>query len=237
MRTALFRTALVLAIPFAVACPEPPPGGVGNNPGAGGAPPPPPGGQGGGGESAGAGGSAGPGEDGSRIPAGMRIEPEGFELAEGEGVKLSGTVSYAGDQEGDLRVELLQSTDAESPPALLHAINLDKLGPWSVVVPEDLGEIRLVAYIDLDQNGPSPGEPMAMLDHGVQIGTDPVQGIDLVIEDGAEPPTTPGGVEPTEGQPIPEPPPGEAPADAPVEAPADAPVEAPADAPVEAPVE
>lgn len=174
MRDAL-RSSLLLSALLSIGCPEPPPGVVGQGqPGA------QPGGDGG--NQAGP-GDAGPAADssGSRIPVGMRLEPEGFGLKEGEGVVLSGVVSYDGDVEGQARVEILQSTDDESPPSLLHAVNLDALGPWSVIAPRDLGAVRVVAYIDTDQNGPSPLEPMAQPAEPVVVGTEDIAGIDLVL--------------------------------------------------------
>lgn len=140
-------------------------------------------------------------DDGSRIPPGMRIEPPGFGLEEGEGVKLSGEVNYEGGLSGQLRVEILQVASVDSPPVLLHAVNLDKLGPWSVVAPAGLGQVDVMAYVDLDQNGPDGDEPQGVVEGGVTVGDVdiPNLALNLLVP---EPPATPDPVEgeaPAEG--------------------------------------
>lgn len=214
----------LLVVLLATGCPEPP-SDLGTAP-------PPSGPTGGGGAVAGGGEGGGgqpvtSGENGGRIPPGMRIEPEGFDLEEGEGVKLSGSIAYDGEIDGQLRVEILQPGGEGQGPQLLHALTLDGLGTWSVIAPTDLGEINVVAYLDRDQNGPSLEEPAALPKGGIDVGQADISGIDLVLS-----------VQGSEGSGKQPPPPTlEAPAAAPVEAPAEAPpegeaVEAPAQDPV-----
>jgi hypothetical protein len=121
-------------------------------------------------------------DESSRIPAGMRIEPPGFGLEPGEGVKLSGTVSYPGELDGQLRVEILKEGDEEGAPSLLHAVNLEAIGPWSVVAPRKLGKVSIMAYIDYDQNGPDSYEPQGEVPGGVKVGKEDLSGLDIALE-------------------------------------------------------
>jgi len=171
MRIASLKsTSLLLALVVA-GCPEPPPDVVGGSEG-------PSTSSGGDGE------MAEPGDlssSGGRIPPGMRIEPPGFGLEDGEGVKISGTIAYEGELDGQLRVEILQSGGKGAGPQLLHALTLDELGAWSVVAPSGLGEVNLVAYLDRDQNGPSSDEPTALLEDAVDVGKVDISGLELVL--------------------------------------------------------
>ncbi len=234
MRSILFAACSLMLL----GCPEPPPGVVTPDqtptaPASGGAA---------------SGGSGGPAasqgtvvepamDDGTRIPPGMRIEPQGFGLEEGEGVKLSGEVSYAGGLGGQLRVEILQVTGADAAPVLLHAVNLDQLGTWSVVAPPGLGRVDVMAYVDLDQNGPDAGEPQGVIEGGVDVGDSDISGLDLVLAV-PEPPPVPAAAtdpEPVEGEPAAE---ALAEGEVPAEGAAPAPVGPPsADTPPEAPAE
>jgi len=111
----------------------------------------------------------------------MRIEPLGFELADGEGVELSGTITISDEllAAGQLRIEILSGGGAE--PTLLHAEILEQGGPWSVIAPKDLGEIQILAYIDENANGPSADEP-----HGeiveVDVEDEALPGLDFAVE-------------------------------------------------------
>ncbi len=227
MRARTFATPALLLTALCTGCPEPPSDIV--TPGGGPAPAP-----GAGPAEVPAAGDAGAVPAGGAMPTptvtadgqiapGMRIEPPGFGLEEGEGVLLSGTVVYDGPVEGQLRVEILQPGAEAQPPQLLHAINLDGLGPWSVIAPTGLGEVNVLAYIDLDQNGPSPGEPMTPPDNAIVVGEVDLIDIELALStEQAPPPVKDGegaapaeaaGAAPADGEPVPPPPEGEAPAD------------------------
>ncbi len=184
MNTAAFSRLAPLILLVATACPEPPPDLVtpsqapGNPNVAGGGSPAPPGA---GGAGDGTAIPEDPATSGARIPAGMRIEPPGFGLEKGEGPLLAGTLTFDGEVDGDLRVEILQSGGEGMGPQLLHAITLDEMGPWSITAPEGLGEVSIVGYLDRDQNGPSPEEPNALIESGVVIGKADITGIELVL--------------------------------------------------------
>jgi len=112
-----------------------------------------------------------------------RSQPPGFEVAEGEGVLLSGSVSYQGQVQGKLRVDFLREGGSNEIPAALHTLSLDAPGPWSVEVPEGFGPIGIVAFIDTDQDGPSRNEPKVVLSGTLQVESEPISGIELLIED------------------------------------------------------
>lgn len=139
-------------------------------------------------------------------PDGERPNNAQFEVAEGEGVTLSGTITYAGDQSGQLRMDFLTVAE-NSHPSLVHAMSIDAVGPFSIEVPKDFGELHLVSFIDVAGDGPSPTDPAATAK--VSIGSEDVGDITLALSD--EPDLgelTPGG--PADG---PAPTPGEAPAE------------------------
>ncbi len=203
MRSISSGLPILLSI-LLIGCPEPPPDVVtpGQAPTAGG---------GGTAVAAAAGdGVASPDDPataGGRIPPGMRIEPPGFGLEEGEGVKLSGSLSYEGEVDGELRVEILQAGGEGAGPQLLHAITLDALGPWSVIAPAGLGEVTVVAYLDRDHNGPSPDEPAGLLESAVDVADIDIAGLDMTLADsgpegmeGLEDKVPPAGAAPAEGE-------------------------------------
>ncbi len=80
-------------------------------------------------------------------PTTLTVEP-------GQGVKISGVIAFDGTPAGTVRIDLI-GTDGK----VVHVMTLEKLGPWEVEVPKDLGELRVMGFIDADGNGPSEYEP------------------------------------------------------------------------------
>jgi hypothetical protein len=121
-----------------------------------------PGPEGPGGEGPGAGGPGGPppGGPGAGGPEG-RPDNAHFDVAEGEGVTLSGTMSYDGEQAGSIRLDFLVIDAGGTAPKLMHAESLNEMGAWSLDVPKDFGELIVVGFIDADADGPSPTDPAA----------------------------------------------------------------------------
>lgn len=140
----------------------PPVGGDPGMGGAGGGTPPP--------GDPGAGGGAPGGDAASMGPASLNVTP-------GEGVKLSGTMEYAGTVTGSTRIDLLSKEGR-----LVHVMTLDAVGPWEVEVPKDYGEIKVSAFIDTDGNGPSTYEPAG--EATATIGQEPVAGVVVKLTDG-----------------------------------------------------
>ena len=148
----------------------------------------------------------GGGAPGSGPPAGSRPAPTGFTLTPGEGVKLSGTVTYSGSAKGTIRVDFLRNPEGSPYPELMHSVELTEPGPWEVEVPKNFGALMIVGFIDADNNGPSPGEPSASNREPMSVGAQPVKGIELALSDqpamGGKGPTPPGeGGMPPEGAP------------------------------------
>ncbi len=104
-----------------------------------------------------------------------------WKLAEGEGVALSGTVSYEGEApEGAVRVDVLTQA-GDAPPHLVSAETLEGLGAFTIRAPKDFGEVHLVAFIDRAGDGPSPDDAAATVK--VSIGAEDVPDLSLALSD------------------------------------------------------
>lgn len=167
---------------------------------------------------------AGPPANGEGVPepeAGARPTNARFEINEGEGVILSGTISYPGAKTGTMRMDFLTLAES-SHPQLAHAASLPGLGPYSIEIPKDYGELHIVAFIDVDGDGPTPSDPAATTK--IVVGSEPLSGVDLALSDTPDlgeltpgathnPTPTEGGAPPADGSPPADgaPPAGEAP--------------------------
>lgn len=156
------------------ACPEAPPttdAPMPNNPQQAGAdgtmPPPPP--------QDGAAGGGTPGAGPATMPS-LTVEP-------GTGVKLSGEFKYSGTAQGKNRVDFFQ-VGGDGRPMILHAMTLDKAGPWEIELPKALGKINVLAFIDAEGNGPQLAEPSVLL-KDVDVEQAPLPGLTLTLTDGA----------------------------------------------------
>lgn len=196
------------------------------------------GGDGGGGD----GGGAGLGADDGHLPPGSgHSPPSEFDAPPEKSVTISGTVAYDGAQTGEIYVDFVQEVEGATPPArVVHSTKLETLGAWEVQAPKGHGKVDIVGFIDVNSNGPSPGEPIGAV-HGVEIGDVDITGlaIELVDDDpnagepppGELPPEEKAAAEGKEAAPAAEPPPAAAPPAAePAPAAAGAPAE-PAPAP------
>lgn len=192
-RPCALLASFVLMATVLTACPDPAAtsSGSGGPTAAGGAAPNPGGGGGGGG------GSPGPAQD---VADWTEIE--------GDAVTLSGTLTYAGSKKGSLRLDFL---GAGSLGGLQHTTTLDAVGPWSVQAPASLGEVYVVAFVDLDSDGPSPTDPAGRTADTVTVGAEDVAGIDIELSDSPDlGDLTPGGPHPGSGDTPPTPQAGEA---------------------------
>ncbi len=135
-----------------------------------------------------------PAPDGDRPPAFGRVDPPGFILADDEGVELSGVTAYLDELPpvGTLRIELSSITEG-GESTLLVVQDLEELGAWSMRVPQDIGPVNLLAYFDVEMNGPSVGEPSAALTEPIVVAQQDIGGIELVIS--ALEPTPPDELE------------------------------------------
>ncbi len=136
--------------------PAPPPGGTGSAPGPDDA-------------------SQGPPDQPGRPPADVA-----FELGEGESVEITGVLRYAGDADGAVRLDFLTLEEGQ-PPALAHTLGLDRVGGFEVEAPKGFGDLHVVAFIDLDGDGPSPGDPAGTLQ--LSVGDEDLADVEIVLED------------------------------------------------------
>lgn len=160
------------------------------------------------------GGEGGAPPEGAAGPMGKRPEEARFNVVEGEGVAFSGTVSYEGAKKGSIRLDFL-TQEGNQPPNLVHAVSLPKLGEFSVELPKDYGQLHVVAFIDVDGDGPNASDPAAMAT--LTVGVEPITGVALALSDtpdlgaltpgsngaapgeGGGPPPEGGGPPPAEG--------------------------------------
>ena len=162
--------ASLLATLFLVACldPEAPPAEVGTTAPGGGAPsaPPPQGTEGGG-----------------------NTPPPAFELptiAPGTGVKLSGTTTYAGTKTGKVRIDVLSMQAGATMPGLVATKTVDAVGAWEIEIPKNAGDVHVVAFLDLGDNGPDATDPAGRTKDPVKMAEAALGGVSVEILDSAD---------------------------------------------------
>ncbi len=96
-----------------------------------------------------------------------------------EGILLRGTISCEESVTGNIQLDFLQ-LDETGRRELVHGMQVQELGQWSERVPENFGEIYIMAFADNDRNGPSDADPKASVGP-IQIGTSAMDSIDLVL--------------------------------------------------------
>ena len=166
------RILVLLSLAVLMGCPDPsaPIDDPLANPGGEGAPPGGPPGPGGG-----AGGAA------PMSPP--SIGNSKFDVLAGEGVKLSGNITYAGTKAGAIHIDFLRPGENGSFPGLLSSITVEKLGPWEVEAPKGLGKVGVVGYVDVAGDGPNSDDPAARIADLIDVGTEPLTGLDLTLSD------------------------------------------------------
>ena len=132
-------------------CPDPTTAADLGNPGPGGAAPGP-------------GGGPAPGADGAGF--GPPPAPEQFSVGEG-GVAISGNLVYAGDKKGQVRLDFLR-TEGDAPPHLLHVEKLTDLGAFEMRVPANTGPVTVVAFVDVDDDGPNSSDPAGLIQLAIE---------------------------------------------------------------------
>lgn len=149
------------------AAPVPPPAGPGTPPPEGSVPGTPP-----------------PATVDPSAPPVTAVHPDREFQVTGTGVKVSGSVSYAGSQKGTIRVDFLRAQERPGFPEIVGSLSLKAPGPFSVDVPQSLGKVQIVSYVDADGNGPSPGEAFGHPPKDVyDIETTAITGIDITLRD------------------------------------------------------
>ncbi|MEC8423316.1 MAG: hypothetical protein VX000_06035 [Myxococcota bacterium] len=123
-----------------------------------------------------AGDAAGPTDQGATQPNAARFQCGKEDAC----VKVTGSFNYTGTQSGMNRVDF-QSVVENSPPRLAHTLELKKTGPWTINAPKDFGALRIVAFIDLGGDGPSKGDPGAVVE--VEVGAEDLTNVSLDLSD------------------------------------------------------
>ncbi len=114
-----------------------------------------------------------PGEGGVAPPPSDQPEPK-LVVAEGEGVKLSGTATYEGEIASPIRLDVL--LQGEGGPQRTHTVLLEKMGAFEVVVPKNYGSVQLAVLLETS----APARPMAVTPW-IDVLDQPIADIALVL--------------------------------------------------------
>ncbi len=154
--------------------------------------------------------------------------PKSFDVTPGEGVTVSGSISYEGKKSGKIRIDVLGQKDKQMFE-LLTPLGLEDWGEWSFEAPKNYGAVKVVGFLDQTGDGPSEDDAAMIWEEPLVVGEEDITGIDLVLGDkvdlssltpgaggGEAPPPPPenngegdtgapdGDPQPTEGAPEPE---------------------------------
>jgi hypothetical protein len=109
-----------------------------------------------------------------QIPA--EYADRSFDVAGDAGVNVTGTITYAGAQDGEVLLQVItMKPDPErslrenrSPDytyvSMEHSKKLNGPGAFEILVPRSFGEATLVAFLDVTSNGPDSGDPAGRVD-------------------------------------------------------------------------
>jgi len=129
-------------------------------------------------------GQGGNGEAGVTAGSGPgALETDAFPDYKGDRVTISGTLKWSGA--GPVDVDLFQ-VDAASPGGRKIAGRLRlAAGPYSFTAPKGYGELELEAFVDVDGDGPSSGDPVGRYaGNPLLVGVDDVDSVDIAITGG-----------------------------------------------------
>jgi len=104
-------------------------------------------------------------------------------MEDGAGVTVSGTLRYTGESKGMVRIDVLRRED-DAPPQLLHVEKLDAPGDFTFQAPSNTGAVSLVAFVDVDEDGPSPTDPAGRAD--IEIAEETVGDLRIDLSDEPE---------------------------------------------------
>ena len=130
-------------------------------------------------------GAGGPGT-GPATPGGNAPDQARWSVKAGEGVELSGTYAYEGSKTGKFRMDFRTVPEGSSPPALVHTLELSGPGEWKTRAPVDAGPIDIIAFIDVDGDGPTSGDPGGMTAEPVVVGSEDISGVVITVSDEAD---------------------------------------------------
>jgi hypothetical protein len=96
------------------------------------------------------------------------------------GVSISGTLAYEGSETGQVRIDFLR-TEGDGPPHLLHVEKLDGLGAFSMQVPSNTGPVTLVAFVDVDDDGPNSSDPAGLVQLAIEEAA--IENVTIALSD------------------------------------------------------
>ncbi len=103
-------------------------------------------------------------------------------MPEGPRTTVKGLLQVASGLEGPLLIEVM---DEAKGAELVHAsLQCNEAGPFQVDLPRAFGKVRLVAFVDVDNNGPTATDPAGMSEP-LALGADPVPGVRIQVKKGA----------------------------------------------------
>ena len=106
--------------------------------------------------------------------------PDPFSDVEGPRVVLRGTLGWTGTETIDLDLFAPDPNSAGGRRMLGKVMRAP--GPYELQVPADFGPLVLEAFIDINKNGPGPGDPMGRhAGNPVRVGDSDVDGVDIVL--------------------------------------------------------
>jgi|GEM_PF-2491885 len=96
----------------------------------------------------------------------------------GDVVRVHGTLQHTGS--GEAVVELLRQPE-DGAPLLAWEGRIARPGPFVLEVPAGLGEVRLRAALDSEQDGVGAKDPQVLLVEPLQIGREDLYGLVLQL--------------------------------------------------------
>jgi hypothetical protein len=102
-------------------------------------------------------------------------------------VRIHGTLQHTGS--GEAVVELIVQHET-GPPLLAWEGRIATPGPFVLEVPARLGDVRVRAGLDAQEDGLGPTDPQVLLEEPLSIGGDDIYGLVLTLRriDLADPP-------------------------------------------------
>jgi len=122
--------------------------------------------------------------------------PPGGGAAAGPTVEIHGTATYENWKAGELRITAFDKPQAPKGgdrPKVIAFTRADRPGPFTLKVPEGVGDVWIEVSIDEDGDGrPGPQDPQGMTG-SVHVGTSTVDGVEVELTRREPPPGGPKG--------------------------------------------
>jgi hypothetical protein len=115
---------------------------------------------------------------------------------QGPTVAITGTVDYPAWRTGSVRVDAFDgdhSAHGSKQPSVIASVRIDRIGAFSLLVPQGAGKVYVEAAVDEDGDGrPGPQDPQGVADrYPVTVGTETVSGLTIRLV--KRPPPAGGG--------------------------------------------